>query len=99
VNVTRNGAQPDELLAVKFATGSCACIDKAVIRDVIERNSLKKTFPVLGIKAGFLKGQENNEFSPKNYLMEINFVHHNSNFSVDWSFLNPRKSGITRIQG
>jgi len=81
VNVTFSGAQPDELLTVKFATGSCACIDdKAVIRDVTTRNNLKKTFPVLGIKAGFLEGQENNEFSPKNYLMEINFVHHNSNF-------------------
>jgi hypothetical protein len=45
----------------------------------IARNSLKKTFPVLAIKAGFLEGQENNEFSLKNYLMEINFAYHNSN--------------------
>jgi hypothetical protein len=53
VKATRNGPQPDVLLAVKFATGSCAWIDVFAIQHDIAKNSFKKAFPDCGIQAVF----------------------------------------------
>jgi len=53
VNSTRNGLQPDVLLAEKFATGSCALAGIPAAQKDAAISNFEKTFPGLGIQAVF----------------------------------------------